>query len=381
MARVNRLTIIGASVRAAAQSAARAGFSPYAIDCFADRDLAELCPATRIDNYPRGFWRAMAAAPDAPWMVTGGLENYPRLIERLAGLRPLWGNPPDVLREVRDPRKLRRILADANLSMPGEPKYGERALLKPLRGSAGLGIRGASEREFAHPPRGSHLQKFVEGMPASAAFVAAGGNAVLLGATRQLLGRDWGHQLPFLYVGSIGPLALSDVQSEQIVQLGQVLAQQFRLVGLFGVDLVMDGERVWTIEVNPRYTASMEILERVTGESFIAMHASACQLNEGVGSLWRERPPSIGKSTSAKDSRPPGAARCFGKAVVYARQELTIGNHMPWDDPAVSGQFADLPHGGQIIQASHPIVTVFAEGDSTVEVETKLRARADALLP
>jgi predicted ATP-grasp superfamily ATP-dependent carboligase len=360
---VNRLTIIGASVRAAAQSATRAGYSPYAIDCFADRDLAELCPATRIDDYPRGFWRALVAAPDAPWMYTGGLENYPRLVDRMAAMRPLWGNPPNVLREARDPDYLRKELTAAGLAMPAELMPGERALVKPLRGSAGLGVRWALESDFVQPPRGRYLQKFIAGKPASAAFVAAGGKAVLLGATRQLLGHDWDHSHPFLYVGSIGPLPLSDVQHAQIIQIGQVLASQFRLVGLFGVDLVLDGETVWTIEVNPRYTASMEILERVTGESFVAMHAAACQ----SGRL-PDQPRRLADATFR------------GKAVVYARQELTIGKRMPWDDLDASGQFADLPHGGQIIHAGHPIVTVFAEGGSPDAVESLLRAKANSVL-
>jgi hypothetical protein len=50
------LTIVGASARAAAFSAARAGFEPYAIDHFADRDLAELCPAVRVERYPLLGW-------------------------------------------------------------------------------------------------------------------------------------------------------------------------------------------------------------------------------------------------------------------------------------------------------------------------------------
>lgn len=314
-------------------------------------------------------------------MYTGGLENYPRLVERLAALRPLWGNSADVLRQVRNPWQVHHAIVTAGLSMPrpNEIADHDRALIKPLRGSAGLGIRWAQERDFAKPPRGTYLQKYVAGTPASAAFVAAGGKAVLIGATQQILGRNWNFDPPFLYVGSIGPLPLSKSQREQIVRIGEVLAEQFRLVGLFGVDLVIADDNVWTIEVNPRYTASMEILERVTGESFIAMHAATCRLNEGVRSLWREPFPSLVESTSANDSRPPGGSRCFGKAVVYARQELRIESRMPWDDSAISGQFADLPQVGQTIQAGHPIVTVFAEGDSPDAVQSLLHAKANSV--
>src|SRR6188474_2299573 len=110
-----RLILLGASVRAAAFSAIRAGFEPYAIDCYADRDLAAICPAVRIDHYPRDFLPALAAAPDAPWVYTGGLENYPRLIDRLAAVRPLWGNRGASLRTVRDPRQLAELAVAAGL--------------------------------------------------------------------------------------------------------------------------------------------------------------------------------------------------------------------------------------------------------------------------
>ena len=56
-----------------------------------------------------------------------------------------------------------------------------------------------------------------------------------------------------------------------------MLAATFGLVGLVGVDVVIDeaGE-LHVIEVNPRPTASMELFERATGESLAAAHLAAC---------------------------------------------------------------------------------------------------------
>ena len=48
------LLIAGASVRAAAWSAARAGYLPVAADRFGDADLSSLAQATRLDSYPDG---------------------------------------------------------------------------------------------------------------------------------------------------------------------------------------------------------------------------------------------------------------------------------------------------------------------------------------
>ena len=98
-----RLLIVGASVRAAAFSALRAGFRPLAADKFADTDLTACCPARRVADYPRGLPAAVSAWPPCGWMYTGALENHPALVDRLAASRPLDGNPGPVLRRIRDP--------------------------------------------------------------------------------------------------------------------------------------------------------------------------------------------------------------------------------------------------------------------------------------
>jgi predicted ATP-grasp superfamily ATP-dependent carboligase len=360
------LTILGASTRAAAFSAARSGFTPYSLDAFADCDLAALCPAVRIVRYPQGFLRPLAGAPPGPWMYTGGLENHPRLVRRLARLRPLWGNPAQVLAAVRDPWRLAATLGEAQLAYPelARTAAGGEWLVKPLRSGAGLGVRRAAGGDF-DPPRSAVLQRYIEGQSCSAVYVAAGGQAALLGATRQLVGRDFGLPREFLYAGSIGPLVLRADEQATLRRLGDVLAGRFALVGLFGVDFIRTAQELWTVEVNPRYTASIEVLERATGLRLVALHAAACQhgLLPGV-------PLSAAPRTIA------------GKVIVYAQRDCVIGAQMPWSSRQEGAwpAFADLPPAGQQIAAGHPVVTVLAEGAAPDIVEVTLRARRQQVL-
>ena len=115
------LILLGASVRAAAYSALRADYTPYGIDLFADRDLAALGPAVKVASFPSEFLTALATAPQATWLYTGGLENYPRLVDRLADIRPLFGNPGHVLRQVRDPQRLMAAAIEAGCRFPQNP--------------------------------------------------------------------------------------------------------------------------------------------------------------------------------------------------------------------------------------------------------------------
>jgi predicted ATP-grasp superfamily ATP-dependent carboligase len=374
------LIVLGASARAAAWSAIAAGFAPSAIDLFADRDLAAVCPAIRLTRFPSDFAKALAAAPRAPWLYAGGLENHPRLVDRLARIRPLLGNGGDVLRRVRDVQHLADAAQAAGWSFPQtvtdrSPAAGAKAtrqpgdktwLLKPRRSGGGLGIRFASAADWRSPPRGTFLQEYIEGETASAVFVAAGGRAMLLGATRQLVGRDVGIVRPFLYAGSLGPLALEAIEQEALATLGNTLAGRFSLVGLFNVDFVRAASRLWLLEVNPRYSASIEIIERLTGARSIALHCRACE--EASLPEWVNAQP----------------ARSAGKAVVYAERDCTAGTALAklaatWNAPGQPPLVADLPHTGEPLAAGQPVVTVFADGQSAGEVGRLLRERAQAV--
>ena len=51
-----------------------------------------------------------------------------------------------------------------------------------------------------------------------------------------------------------------------------MLAKRFSLAGLFGVDAIVNDEGVWTVEINPRYTASMELVEPSLDASLVDLH-------------------------------------------------------------------------------------------------------------
>lgn len=356
------LIILGASARAAAFSALRAGFEPHAIDQFADRDLADRCAAIRIRHYPHEFLEALRHAPDAPWIYTGGLENYPRLVDSLAKLRPLWGNASDVLRAVRDPQLLEQAAREAGLRMPLRKSSltaadGERQwLIKPRRSSGGHRVR-FSPHGSQPQLRGSYYQQHISGHPCGAVYLATGQRCCMLGISQQLVGSSG----PFIYGGSIaGP----DVQATpQLMLLGEILTQRFGLRGLFNVDFLRNDEGDWPLEVNPRYSASVEVLERATGVNFLARHAAAFQ------------PETIAPSRLSL------ARRVTGKAIVYANSEGLVP---PEFDDLVTQyncdsqwpDIADLPQIGHEFQRSQPICTIFAEGDSVAEVQGELACRA-----
>jgi predicted ATP-grasp superfamily ATP-dependent carboligase len=366
------LLIVGASARAAAFSALRAGLRTECADLFADIDLVAACPVERItpNAYPHGFLDLAALARPGPWLYAGGLENHPNVVESLTQRRRLWGNPPAVLRVVRPPDRVAAILRKAGL--PGlevrrhdPPTAGGKWLVKPLAGAGGAGIeRWVAGRTKTR--RAVYWQEFLEGEACAAVYVGDGLSARLLGVTRQLVGADWLHAGEFRYCGSLGPLGLDEATRTAFEHLGDVLAGGCGLLGLFGVDCILRAGIPYSVEINPRYTASVEVLEHATGICALAMHR---QMFESRADL----------SFAAT-----AAAPVVGKAILFARAHLTFPETGPWNDSASARigelpEFADIPRGGEIVPAGRPVLTFFSAGPNLGACEIALRERAQRL--
>jgi predicted ATP-grasp superfamily ATP-dependent carboligase len=359
----SRLLILGASVRAAAQSAWRAGLRPIGIDLFADRDLAALGPAHRIaaSDYPHGLAARAAKVELAPWIYTGALENHPDRIDHLARQRPLWGCRGESLRAVRDPLALARILRAAGLASPearrdpdGLPRDG-RWLVKPWASAGGRGIQPLLP-DTGPPQRPSYYHERIEGEPLSAVYVAQPSGTTVLGVTWQWIGLP---EAPFAYRGSIGPWPLSAIERARFETLGQILADAFGLIGLFGVDLIWREGQPWAVEVNPRYTASIEVLELALGRSFLGEHRRAFD--------------STAIDCRSVVSNP--RAGVVGKAILFARSpcrfpDLDLAPSAA--DPFAIPTIADIPHPGATFGPGDPVLTVFAHAENRAACRSAL---------
>src|SRR6187200_1722464 len=111
-----RVLIAGTSVRAASDSAVRAGFQVTALDAFADLDQQASVRALSMSRdfhrkaTPRNMARAAREIDADAVVYVSPFENHPQSVAELARNRSLLGNPPDVLLKVRDPRLVAETL-------------------------------------------------------------------------------------------------------------------------------------------------------------------------------------------------------------------------------------------------------------------------------
>jgi predicted ATP-grasp superfamily ATP-dependent carboligase len=370
--RSETLVILGASTRAAAFSARRAGLRAVCGDSFADLDLRACCPVTAVKDYPAELEQVAQAAPPGAWLYTGGLENHPDLVERIAGARPLLGVGAAELRQVRDPFRVAEALGREGLSVPecradaaDLPKDGS-WLVKGCRSSGGSQVRlwqGEESVRFGRSQR--YFQQWIDGESHSAVYVAADRQARLLGVTEQLLAAENPSEAAFRYAGSLGPLPLSLDRRRLFERIGNVLAREFNLTGLFGVDCIVAADSIWPVEVNPRYTASIEVLERACGLAAIEGHVAACR--QGV--LLAAEPIAV-------------AGGWFGKAVLYAECNLEVSpgvadEMLACQQASAWPAIADLPAAGARFVAGQPVLTVFgaaADRNGLVELLSEKKA-------
>jgi predicted ATP-grasp superfamily ATP-dependent carboligase len=283
-----------------------------------------------------------------PWFYTGGVENYPDVVDAISEHHDLLGNAGGVLRQVRDPWYLQQLgehFAPVEQICSHTPTLP--SVRKPLRGSGGFGIRYAEATDRCDEP-GYYYQQYINGESFSAIFQATADNVVSLGVTKQLIGTPWLHAQPFQYAGNIS-------QPWELEPLGlwpATLAARTGLSGLFGIDYSGDPRRV--LEVNPRYPASLEVLELASCNSL----------------LYRTTPP----------DRPQ---RIVGKAIYYALETVRAPRVVPWtiefqqpNDPWRVPSFADIPLEDTLISQGEPVLTMMAEAATEADVLRILKERA-----
>lgn len=369
-----RLIIVGASTRAAAQSAARSGFQAWCIDQFGDQDLRDCAEHVEVvENWPDGILKVIPRIPPGTLVVCGALENSPRILRRLRERLTFAGCDVDAMRALRDPLSLQQMFQQAGLNTLrvslSEPPSDSTArwMKKPLKSASGFHVRfhelvagEAPVPQNRTRPPGFYFQEFVEGESISGLFLSSDGDCRLIGLTRQLNGLEEAGCSGFRYCGSVGPLTPDDLSPrtfELARKTGTALAEATGIRGLFGCDFIWtaDAGTLHVCEVNPRYTASAEIFESSETASLLELHVSACRGHRA--------------ESRAVEPAPGGHTSYFGKLICFAKRRFPAADLKRLSSKL---QIADIPSADLQISTGHPICTVLATGESETAVLSRL---------
>ncbi len=390
--------LVGVSARALLESAVASGYQAMAIDYFADQDcrwrgeafrLDELGFAAAAGNLLPAAAKVVLSRPD--WrqhyqglVYAAGPENWPDGLPWWEKTGLLWGNSATTLQQVRNLQECSAVLP-AGCFLP--PFYtpaawrrqsgkGVRWLVKPVNSGGGRGIRWLADNSrlaeaqvtaLSNKKNPYIIQQFIPGIPASVTFIADGEQAVIMGTSRQLLPQAGRYPVRFDYAGSIVPLDLPAGQVAALTgPLDQVvnrLTRTGRLKGINTLDFIVNQQGIWLLEVNPRWSASAELIERWRGERLFARHLAAV----AADSKW-----AAGISLSSACQ----SAGYWGKKIIYARKTITVQA----TDAALRHYYRqglrDIPLPGTCITGGQPLCTVLAWGKTGAACRRQLLLKA-----
>jgi len=357
-----------------ARSAGRAGIPVHVLDLYADGDTSALAlSVSRIGSIATGFradrlldsLHRIEAREGIDGIVAGsGFEERIDLLEAMARVGRLLGNPPEVVRRAKDPACFFPLLARLGIPHPEtvtEAPAGSRAhgtewlsagwLCKRIGGAGGAHVRPA---EACCPP-GHYLQRRMPGRPHSLVFLADGRHAAIVGYN-EIRVQDGTGAARFRYTGAV---TVSEPPVAPAVEDAvQALVPALGLVGLCGLDFILDEDgRYSVLEVNPRPTGTFELYEDlgVEGSGLFQMHLCACE-----GRLPR-RVRVLGRGVAAQE-------------VLWASETFAIPDGLRWPDWA-----RDRPPPGTLFQAGEPICTLHARAAERKAVDRLLSARRASL--
>lgn len=311
--------VIGFNARPIVRLAKQLGFKVIAIDYWGDMDIVPYADALLTVLRPTHHARrehpsykplsellydlaekALHQHNDVDFILLGsGLDDRPDLWSKLNRLAPILGCPPETLRTVRNPEKLFPIAEKIGVSCPKTERTKEAeecvkvaenigfpVVLKPLSGSGGFRLRlarnPAEAKKHFKTVSGRYgevfVQEHIEGIDASSSILGNGKDCVVVSVNEQLIGiKRLGANTPFGYCGNIIPLKANEKIISRIKDVSYVLGKKLNLVGSNGFDFVIGkNDEVYLMEVNPRFQATLECIQDITGLNLVSEHIRAC---------------------------------------------------------------------------------------------------------
>ena len=370
------LVIAALSGRALAQAGAAGRFATTVIDLFGDRETRRAARMWRCvgGDISRGldaadFERVLDEYDtDWPLIYGGGLEGQWDLLARINHQRPILGNRPDVIAQLKNPgiffTTLERLGLPFLTTRRTRPKQSAHWLRKRSGSTGGFGVGPclpAASSQDLDSRTDYYYQRRGTGVPYSVQFIAEGARVDILCFCRQDPAPGPGMPYRFGAIATWNHAAphpdrnLKGTMVERLVAATQSLSQTFSLRGLNSLDVLIDGDSFVILEINPRPGAGIDLLESIAPGWCMAAHIAASQSR-----AWPQWPGMEGKYAHWQ--------------IIYAGDDLWLPEKVVWPSYCL-----DTPPGMRKIAAREPVCSILTQSDSPEGGEILSLARAATL--
>ncbi len=334
-----RILVAGFATRHVVRSAYATGFEVYAIDHFCDQDLtwytkehqtfeelAEL-PDIIADMCSRYTFDAIVTTSGAEDMDIG---------------QTVCGTPHDVAARFCTKTSIQQFFEEHEFPVPPLLSKGEYpAFIKPDTGAGGwrntLATTPDDEAAWTKcwPDTPYIRQTPVEGIPCSVSCIADGTSARALSLNCQF-NRGGEGERRFGFAGAITPF--QPKERESLLALAEDIAAKSGCIGSLGIDFMLTDDGIRTIEINPRFQATLDIVEMSTGINIFNLHRNAAR-----GILPASRP--VPKMTAVR-------------TIIFAEHDCVVKDDLKSLHPDI----ADIPWPGTEIEEGNAVLSVYGRG-------------------
>ncbi|MDI1362381.1 ATP-grasp domain-containing protein [Methylotenera sp.] len=347
-----KLIIAAISARGYAQAAQAQAYSVITLDAFADADtqaLTEQCFKIKfgengVDEADFKHQFSQIELDSDSCFVYGSLfDTKPALLAWVAERVNLIGNSAGALQLVRS-FDFFKLLDDLNIVHPevqlSAPDDADDWLAKSLFSTGGTHVKPASMCK-----KDDYFQRKIEGVPVSLLFVADGKVATTIGFNQQFSAPTV--EMPYRFAGAVNNVVLPLQVQQQFVEAAGKLTAALGLKGINSLDAVLEGKKLWILELNPRLSATFNLYPNLL-KSHIG--ASSGEFVKVSNEFY------LAKMSTSK-----------AELILYADHALNIPVDFSWPD-----WVADIPsfeNGSIKIAENEPICTVFAEAQDALAAQ------------
>ncbi|WFN34905.1 ATP-grasp domain-containing protein [Methanogenium sp. S4BF] len=339
-----RVLVAGFATRHVVRSVYAAGYEVCAIDHFCDQDLTwytkEHQTFEELAELPEHITDFCSRYTFDCIVTTSGAEDMD------LG-RTVCGTPRDVAARFCTKTGIQQFFEEHGFPVPPLLPEGEYpAFIKPDTGAGGWRntFAASPDDEAAWTdcwPDTPYIRQMpVEGIPCSVSCIADGTSARALSLNRQF-NRGGEGERRFGFAGAVTPF--QPAERESILTLAEDIAAKSGCIGSLGIDFMLTDDGIRTIEINPRFQATLDIVEMSTGANIFEMHRNAAS-----GILPASR---------------PGPVMTAVRSIIFADRDCVVTDDLKSLHPDI----ADIPWVGTEIEEGGAVLSVYGRGADEAE--------------
>lgn len=337
------------------ENAFRHGYDVRAADGFNDWDAEKFGKLVTADSVnPSSYRDVLKRYQDLngyPIIFCGPVEADPSLIEQASKEVRVLNAPVSAIAKSRSHDFLRQMATDG-IVFPKTGFYSADdcgSLIKEFSSAGGVGVM---EGVGCKMGAGQYRQQAVDGLSAGASFLSSR----LMGVTGHINRVSEFGQSGYLYGGLVYPADIEESHAKAISMFGKRAAEESGLTGWWGADFILNEHGAYLLEINPRLTASAELIALAHDIDLVGTQMSA-----------------INGDSFNIDAMPP--RNYTATAVCYAKADCVFNDALKWFELGAR----DIPHDGKEIIRGEPIISLYANADGYVECMSKLKSLAAGL--